>query len=471
MECMAIKNSTKYEKSKTLNVTNLSLTLCTHLDANLKRYRLLYNRITRFERQLSTHFYELGYYPALAVKEITRLRKMFDTLHNKYHLNDLINNNINTQLIEKEINSWLKIKNHWYKATKLDWIQKQSSLNIIEEETLRQLEEASLSSRKHQIVFRLNLALEEAVHQGWYIIMNTLTVSSENYTKVWKHNSKAFRDYIQRFDRISGKKNHVYYAVVEHGSLHDREHLHVIHMLKDIKNDWKKDPNYSLIQPTRREIDGIKPLWQFGYSSPIAVRTSGTDAWGLIGYRWPLRRVGKLMVPEKSGSISRLANYLSKYITKAITTKESKKWKQRIRQQMGMTIINQTLDRLSTLQLNQMIEISHQQALQIHRKAIPKFLLLSATHRQILGRLSKSKRITQLITLKPLPSLMKRLTTMTQPSNIYNLLKPSFSHQKSLKSTEISNIQEVMDYNTLLITGFIDYPNENQLQGSSIERI
>ncbi len=445
-----------------LTINNLSLAYVQRLEPNVKRIRLLYNRIKHFDRQLSLHYSELKFYPSKPLKEIKRLRKMYSQLH----LYDLINTNIKIQTIKKEINQWPIIKEHWKISTGLDWITKKSKLTDVERIYLNKLELNAQKAKKQEHVWRINIALEIALKNNWYIIFNTLTVNPERRNYVFQRNSKAFAEYIKLFDKISTKENHQYYGVVEYGSSTGREHYHTLHMLKEIPETWKKDPNLASIHATKREIDQVKSLWKYGYSSPIAVRTDITDAWAQLGFRWPVTLLNGQIVANKSGSASKLANYVSKYITKSQLQKEYKQCKPKIRQQLGMQIINQSLQKMTVSQLNLMLELSRMKVLTIHYKMIPSQLLISATHRYVVKLLQKDNKHIQLMSLTPRPSLMSVLRDSMRMITVRKSLKIISSPISSFKRQELFNIQKIIDYTTVQLTGFLEYPETKAIQGS-----
>ncbi len=449
--------------SSELNIKDLSLTHVCHLEPNVKRIRLLFNRVKQFERQINIHKRELGYEPGAAIQEINRLRDMWDVLVNY----DLINTNIKINVVKKEINQWLKIKDHWFKSTRLDWIYKKPKLTVLEKLYLERMEEQARKAKQNEMVWRLTIALEVALHDEWFVIMNTLTVNSDCRDQVFVKGSKCFLDYIKKFDKISGVENHKYFAVIEYGTENSREHYHVVHMLKEVPSDWKKDPNYATLYATRREIDTLKEWWCFGYSSPIAVRTISSDSWGQIGFRWPEKKVGNIYIPQSSGGAARLANYISKYISKSFLQMELKKWKPRIRQQLGMEILNLTLEQLSTSQLNLMMEAGKMQILTIHQKLIPTMLILSSTTRRIVDLLKRDKETTRLLCLKPQSSLMSVLRDSMRTTQKSRSLKIISSPITSIKRTELYNIQKIIDLNTIKLTGFLEYPTGRPLAGSS----
>ncbi len=422
-------------------IENLNLNIVTRLDSNVKRSRTIINRIKKFKLQLQLHYNEKSYYPIDAVKEISRLEKMEKYLA----LNYLINTNIKTDIIKKELNQFLEVKKHWEKATKLEWIVMPPKTTQLEKIFLEQIESKSVKARCSELNWRLKMALKEALYNGYYLIMNTLTVSPENYTEVWKKESLVFRNYIAKFDKIAGKENHKYFAVVEEGSSTQRNHFHVIHILKSIPEYCYCDPNKGKSQPTNRVIDSLRKFWTQGFSTPIAIRTSATDAWAKIGYRWPVVPTGNIYNPIPSGNANKVANYVSKYITKSMSNKETKKWRIRQSHKLGLTVIIKMVSLLNQKQLNQLIQISKMQVLVIYQRVVPQMLLVNEAHRKILKKLEKDKKSSKLMTLVAQPSIMQRLRNKTYPPKMYQLQKCGTIPIQKSQIMVISEIQIILD--------------------------
>lgn len=170
----------------------------------------------------------------------------------------------------------------------------------------------------------------------WPMVFDTLTVAPAYYTHVFKKGSTAFKDYIRRAAALAPE--HRYLAVVEEGGTTNRLHIHVVHMWSALPAGHR-DPNKGIGEPRRRELDCMKRLWRFGFSTPIIVRYSPNDPWGRANYRWPLDR--KTNAPMRIGSPLRLANYLTKYLTKSyFSTRRSKHlWRIRKTQSLGRPIL------------------------------------------------------------------------------------------------------------------------------------
>lgn len=446
-----------------MDLNKMSLTLMTNQNQDISNYRKIKNRMDKFVRQTQIQTPDLPYPPAKAVKEINRLSKMAKY----YRLNFSLIHNINIQNIKKEINQWDKYKNHYEKVTELDWINNKRPLNDLQKTVLLNLEEKQAKARRYQFLYRLNLEMEQAINNRWYIIFNTLTVAPEYNKMVWDNESPAFNSYLKRWDRISGVENHKYFAVTEFGSKTSREHIHSVHFIKDLPEQAKQCPNRLATIPTRRIVEAFRTYWKYGFSAPIAVRTTASDPWAKIGYRWPVKfNKEKQWEPIDSGCINKLANYMTKYITKSISIKGDQKWKTRQSQNLGMTILHQSLDALSQKQLNQFQIIMKMRVLAIHQKIIPTQLMMIAYYKKMNEQLKKNKnKITQIMTRKPAHSIMRRLNDLTQPIPLYNLRNIGDSpiqKSKTVETSEIIPIQNIIDTITIQITGFLESPTTHE---------
>ena len=432
-------------------INDLSLTTVTNINIHVKRNRDMLNRITQFKRQIERHYTEKNYYPAKALSEITRL----EVNQQYYYYNYLIKSNIKIQQIKKELNKQVPKKIHWESSTSLDWIQHKSESTDLIKHYLNTLSEQTLKAKKAEYLWRLKQEMEIKLHDNWYIIMNTLTVAPEHYLKIWQKGSKQFSSYIKRFDRISGKENHMYFAVVERGGSNNREHFHIIHMLKYIPPHCKTDPNRSQIHPNRRILDSLREWWQYGFSAPIAVRTSYNDAWGQIGFRWPDKLLDNgTYVPIDSGNAGQLSNYLSKYIVKSINEKGDQiQWKIRQSHHLGRTLLTKLCQQLTRSQLLLLLKMWKTLTLKLHQQTIPPYLIKMAVHRQLLKKWTTSKKTTKLMSLEPQEPLIKRLSNLTQPTHVFNRLNSGASLLKPFTKRDISKIQQKIDQLAIELTG------------------
>jgi len=185
-------------------------------------------------------------------------------------------------------------------------------------------------ARAQQHQFNLNAEIAYRTKNNWYLLFNTLTVQQGAYNAVFSRTSREFKNYIRSFEREitaaetgarntpqqskrTGNTNHSYFACVEEGGTGGRLHIHVLHFFRSLPHSWD-DPNRGRHHPNLREIPRVKALWKHGYSTPIAVRYSPKDAYGLTGWRWPYDN--KTQNALKIGTPLKLGSYMSKYIIK-----------------------------------------------------------------------------------------------------------------------------------------------------------
>ncbi len=434
-----------------MDIQNLSLTHVMRNIIDVKNYRGMLSRIQTYKYQIQQHYNEKNYYPIAGEVEIKRIERNAQYYKESF----LLINNIKIKTIKKELNKHKTAQQQWEENTKLEWILPAVKINHLTRHFLDKLENKSVEARKYQLQWRLNIELEIAHHNQYYTIFNTLTVAPEHYTTVFNKNNKIFQKYINNIDKIIGKNNHTYIAVVEHGGKTGRLHIHTIHILKNIPQKWKIDPNLGSSKPINRIIPSCRTLWKYGFSTPIALRINAQDAWAQIGWLWPHEKVGKSYQPIIIGSTGQIANYMAKYIVKALQHKGEYTWKTRMRQQFGMTIINQTINQLTMSQLEQMLKIQHSQVFMIHGKAISPQLLTIATHRNILQQFKKSKNSTQLMTLEARPSIMKQFRNLTMLPQTFNQANSIPSEIQNTINTDIFNIQCIFDKITRKETGFV----------------
>lgn len=237
---------------------------------------------------------------------------------------------------------------------------------------LDKYEEFGRLACKTEVLRRLKLEIEHRNAQGWYFVFNTLTVSPEYFSKVFPESgsSTVWTDYVRSLDRYfgeaafgsfreaarrrrAGEDFHFYFAVVERGSKSGRLHIHVLHMFKSIPKDFS-DPNFGLSVPYRREIEAMKCFWNFGFSSPIAVRFSAMDNFAKLGWRWPVKRVGSTYEAVMAKPFEAIVSYIGKYVQKSYLEKEvGCIWRTRMSRRMGQAPLKA---RVSLLKLKTRLE-------------------------------------------------------------------------------------------------------------------
>ena len=227
-------------------------------------------------------------------------------------------------------------------------------------ELLENLRLMSVSSRKASWVSRVSAEAEEANDNGWYMIFDTLTVNRDIACpyKVFA-NGMEFSKYIQRVEEVvrqacgysqahrGGPPRRSYarhFCRFEQGTEGRNPHGHVVWFLQDVPEEWKVDPNLKLHDPRKQEIEGMKQMWPWGFSTPKAVRCRG-DVWSdKHRWKWPIKQDGSRLAlngPDVCG------RYVAKYLSKGDC---ELKWTQRVKatRGLGLSRLRQALKMLST---------------------------------------------------------------------------------------------------------------------------
>lgn len=230
----------------------------------------------------------------------------------------------------------------------------------------KMLADGALSARRSEYMSRLDIEIAQAVEAGWFVVMDTLTIG-ESKEDAFFEDPNVFRDHVRRVGRLvnvaCGRKAGVpfddvfrYFAVPEYGKQKGRLHFHVIYFMKRLPRH-SVDPNIGMRVPRRREVATLK-IWQYGFSSPLAVRFSG-DAFTAAGWAWPVDKMDRPLVCKPPIAVAR---YVSKYVNKSFVERvewlktnglmRSKLFRVRMSRNFGLR-----LD-LSTLSLQGLWEVS-----------------------------------------------------------------------------------------------------------------
>ncbi len=446
----------------TLSVKNLSLTHVIHLNEDVRNKHTLQNRIKKFKRQLNYHYNEKNFFPLKAELEIKRLTKML-----KYYLlNYLIINNSKIITIKKELNQLPTIRIHWENSTGLEYIIKKPSISPLKRQFLLNLELKSMNARRSQHIWRIINELDIAVFKNYYVIFNTLTVSPEHYGEVFSLNSKCFLTYRKKWDAIYNKDSHSYFCVLELGGETARHHYHVLHILKTLPVSWKLDINQGMYHPYNRVITAAQNMWEYGYSMPIAVRFSAFDAYAKLGWRWPYDR--KIEAPLNTSNPTQMAFYIAKYITKALTNKETKQWKTKLKNNFGLSVLQQTVANLQTHQLKELLIIAPMMVLRLHQTIIPQYFLTKLATKYLLLHHQSSYVSKKLMTLKARTDIITQFQSLTRPTLKSNLPKCGSSKIQNSTKMAISNIQNLINYHAYNQTGYDESQPISSIQGETI---
>ena len=340
-----------------------------------------------------------------------------------------------------------------------------------------------VQARKQEMIDRLRNELVARARQGWFVVFNTLTVRSDHLDKVFARGSNEWRKYIQRVqyaldmedDRKRGsdsspsRSNHHYLGVVERGSSTGRLHIHVVHVIKDLPAHCV-DPNYGSTRPTKRIIDRWRLFWPYGHSMPIAVRFHNYDAYGRLGWQWPVDNT-KEALPIVAKPPQALAQYVGKYINKAYAEEKGgeAEWRTRISRGLGLNLYKQLAKKLRTNQLRKMVEeVWTAKLLKINGRKIMLNQAKMLMAKEWQSRLwDKNRKIMWkfLRGLRPIENIVKQLLALTPKEPKQNCKKQNYGITgiMSLKSLDICRIQALLD--DLIEVFFGSEPNQWRIAG------
>lgn len=314
------------------------------------------------------------------------------------------------------------------------------SYDSITSNILKVMKDRCKESRRQELMFRFRVAIEEAVRSGWFVVFNTLTVRPSEEALVFCSGSTAWTDYVRTVARCS-PLGHKYFCVVERGASTGRLHIHVVHLLRSLPIG-SSDPNYGS-SLCRREISAFKRLWKFGFSSPIAVRFNHHDAFGSIGWRWPM--LSGTTLPVLNSVPGQLASYLGSYLGKGnILEKGGYIWRTRMSRSLGLETLRKVVQGESLESLESMLLLipRRSERLKVMEVLVPWHLIVREVSRQWF--LKKLKRNPEMMwgwlrTLKPSQDLVSRLRSLRRLKGTSNLLSTGCIRMPSLRTSGIFN--------------------------------
>jgi len=309
---------------------------------------------------------------------------------------------------------------------------------------LRRAAESAQSARKSSTLWRFQQALATATDAGWFVFFDTLTVSPDQYWRVFSSGSLEFNRYIQRWRRAIGPAAgyrvrdsdgggdfHRYFAVVESGDRTGRLHIHVVHMCR-VLPAGVADPAAAGARH-HRKVEFFRQFWHAGFSAPIAVRFGPSDAFGKIGWLWPNTEAG---CPARVGTWQALAFYMAKYVGKSLTSTDrgDYKWRIRMSRGLGLESLRAALSELPAMRLlalalvlpptemdkraNPMVQIPPETMRREATREIVRRLLSErparSARRLSVSRPSSSAFLRRRSTLRSLPELMPRPSLVMQ---------------------------------------------------------
>ena len=306
------------------------------------------------------------------------------------------------------------------------------------------MKESNIQARKQQMITRM--VWEMKTRPDAYVIFNTLTIRGEYEGTVFDKGSYAWQSYLAKFHyKLYGTakrpEGSTYAAVVEKGGKTGRLHIHVLHIVDKCPGD---DPNKGSMAPTRREIEALKGCWEYGWSSPIAVRTDPRDAYARAGWLWPLMRSkGGRWKPIK-GSMTAVATYVGKYVAKAYGTQHKKgreTWRTRVSRGLGLRPMTKALETLESSLLAEMVTREIPRIL-IHQRRLPAGTLKVKAARELLRRNpSLLQRATVLVPAESLIEKVRNHWTRSRTTFRTPRSGPSNGEESSLTENALSALE------------------------------
>lgn len=295
---------------------------------------------------------------------------------------------------------------------------------------------------------RLLQELRFSQEEGWFVVFDTLTLNDDRWDQFFA-TPTAIRDHCRKIGRLINKRLgrkardsytdvFRYFVVPEFGKKGDRLHFHCLYFCKELPYG-SYDPNVGQANAYRREIKSFK-VWEYGFSSPVAMRYSG-DAFTRAGWRWPVERDKKtghfFPVPVKPADA--VAFYVTKYATKNVEDgdgkclKDKKKFRIRMSRNLGMRVRNilfiMGLTTQSCIQLTRLHWSVTKKARMIRRCA-------SA---ELKRRLAKQSLQSFLDNRKPRITLLERLRALSGQSPSTNLQRIGTSQTPALMIEALSD--------------------------------
>jgi len=343
------------------------------------------------------------------------------------------------------------------------------------EEVKKKLHEDTRLARLAELKIRLEYEVSEKTKLGWFMVFDTLTVEGSNYDSIFNVGSRSWNIYINSINRsvgiayyrswrkaIEARKHgeswHTYFSVIERGSENGRMHIHVIHFMRVLPYNCV-DPNVGLNVPLNREIDGFKRFWQYGFSTPIAVRYSDQDAFGKIGWRYPAVMEENVVKGCPMNDPIAVCYYMTKYLTKEIQNeKEHYTWRIRLTRGLGTKVLSSYSQTLSMKEKRVVLAMESSGILKIREKSIPLTLLKRIVMKSYLTKMiSKIPFMTlkYLKTLKPTENIVVRLKSIMKIEDLFTKLNIGNSMTKILNGEVISKMQKRLDIIVINVLGLV----------------
>jgi len=342
-----------------------------------------------------------------------------------------------------------------------NWVERHKKKGLASKKMLKDLQDAEfnhalkvkflktvrvqcLQARKTDLKKRLEHEVSTRYTQGWFLIFNTLTVSPEYINDVFALNSTCWTDYVRTVDRAvalshypnwrqaildrkKGNNFHTYFAVVERGSKTGHLHIHVLHFCKYLPQG-SFDPNRGLPIPKNLCLDSFRQFWKFGFSKPKMVRFGQSDAFGKIGWRWPVERIGNKWLPIPIRSPLGIVIYLSKYISSSLETNNKSggwyTWRTRLSRNLGIYPIQNLCKILTEKKLIQILKNPTNKKLMMFGRTINQRILKTQAYKELMIRQIPKNRFLhnlEIFQLEPKDGLLKKFNNIREGRTSMNL--------------------------------------------------
>ncbi len=340
---------------------------------------------------------------------------------------------------------------------------------------LKELKAQCDRARVQELCWRLKEEIICRSADGWFVVFDTLTVEPSEYEKVFKTGSVCWREYIRRIERTVGigiygnvrkahreRKNdpyHSYFGITERGSRTGRLHIHAVHLIRELPSAWRVDPNVGLAIPEERKIAAMVSLWPHGFSCPIGCRFSDHDAFGRIGWRWPVKfdsyKKGCTAVVAKPPAA--MAAYMVKYLVKSYGEKKGEdRWRSRLSRGLGLMRMRKAIRMCKTKTLIKALDLPTPW-LKVEGKSIPNNCLRVEILRNLIFRLRNSTKLTSpsgskksmilrlLLRVPVRQCIVEQLRSLKKTTQASNLQNTTSLLIKTLSETDVSEMQKVFD--------------------------
>lgn len=337
-----------------------------------------------------------------------------------------------------------------------------NNMSVFEKKFMEKIREKQIKSRISELTWRIETATIEAERLGWYVVFNTLTVRHGLINKVFEKGSRQWNNYIQKierdigvavygtikkaeYERKKGNLYHKYMAVVERGAKNHRLHIHVIHLMQELPQQCRRDPNLGKKQHNYRCLRGFEKYWEHGFQYPIAARFQGNDAYTKCGWVWPMevKKSGELKPVEAKPPIA-IARYLAKYINESYQQNGKDYFRCRMTRKLGLTKTKSVMKKATDEALLTMVTIGDAAPMKKAQIKVPPLRIIRMeAAREMMVRMQHKKNSSRAWKyfqgLTPAPNIIKQLRTMTRKSTKYSLSNIIDISTLNLKDGDIFN--------------------------------